>query len=519
MTIAPIDRAFPTARRGEIRDLVLETFRYGLRLRLNPQTNALFSETEIQAATAELGRWWSESDAIDLVSMLGAQRGLWLVDQLFPLTASDWWLDNLWGPMVNLPRLPASSGAGEVDWKANAGTTFLGSTTRPDPFAHTLTIGAVRYQVLYTKVTPASGIARLKVRAVETGNATNAKAGAKAVGSNYPSGALAEGITIVADFVGGSPPETTEAYGKRVFDSLRHKSAAGNPPHVREWARQSNVLVEDAFVYSCALNAGTVRVAITQKRNGASGPLARIASSPIVDDARAFLVPPGSPVFPAPPVVVVSGTAPVEQDVIIRFTLPKKSVAGWTDLAPWPACLASRATITTLTNQTTFRMSRADAAALGVGVIPTIMVWHESTSRFERLSIQSISDAGGGLYDVVLAQAPTTAIAIGDTICPDNGHRVAIAVGAETYFDQLGPGQLLPTTSNLYYKAERFPYEDEDAPSTVGSLILSFIRESVGASIIGETLVSPSLASPVVATDPALPPHHLVLGQLGIYPQ
>lgn len=517
--LAPIDRAFPTTQRGQLRDLLMQTFRVGLRERINPKTKATFTETEIQVATAELGRFWNEADALDLVALMGCQQGLWLVDQLFPLTSSDWWLDNFWGPMVGLPRLNASSGGGEIDWTANAGTTFIGSTTRPDPSAHTLTIGAVRYQVLFTETTGSSGVCRLRIRALETGPATNAKVGAKATGANYPAGAQQEGIVIVADFIGGAVLETSADYGRRILDAIRYKPAAGNPPQVREWARKATVRVEDAFIYSCAMESGTVRVAVTQKRDGAVGPLARIADALVVDDVRAYLVPPGSPVFPVPPIVVVTGTEPVYQDVMARLTMPKRSSAGYTDANPWPKCVATRATITVVTNQQSFRITRADAAALDLGVTPSLMVWHRSTSRFEKLAVTSVVSAGGLLYDVVLSQAPQTTIAVNDTICPDIGLREPIALGAEAYFDELGPGQLLPDTDSLFYKAERFPFEDESRPSQVGSLILSYIREAAGGSIIGETLVSPTIATPAVAADPANPPNQLVFGQFGVYPQ
>lgn len=519
MGLAPLDRAFPTPVRGNIRDLVLQTFRVGLRERVNPKTKTLFTETEIQVATAELGRFWVEGEALDLVGLIGAQRSLWLVDQLYPLTSSDEWLDSFWGPTVGLSRLNASSGGGEVDWVAVIGTTFIGSTTRPDPSAHTLTIGANRYQVLVTETTPSTGICRLRVRALETGTSTNAKVGAKASGAFYPAGAQQEGITIVADFQGGEPLESGTAFGRRILDAIRYKAAAGNPPQIREWARQASVRVEDAYIYSCAMESGTVRVAVTKKRSGTEGPLARIADSFVIDDVRSYLVPPGSPVMPTPPIVVVTGTEPVYQNVMARLTMPRKSKAGYTDASPWPKCLASRCTITSLTSQTLFRIDRADAAALDVGVTPSLMVWHKAKSKFEKLAVLSVISAGGTLYDVTLAQAPAETIAVGATISPDVGLRSTIAQGAQTFFDDVGPGQLLAEDHSLFYKAERFPFDDETSPSQVGSLILSYIREASGASIIGETLVSPTLATPAVAADPADPPNHLVLGELGIYPQ
>jgi dihydroxyacetone kinase-like predicted kinase len=64
-------------------------------------------------------------------------------------------------------------------------------------------------------------------------------------------------------------------------------------------------------------------------------------------------------------------------------------------------------------------------------------------------------------------------IAVGDWISPDMTRRVTLAEGAESYFDSLGPGELVELdTSPLAVRAFRRPSPNEERPYRAGATLL-----------------------------------------------
>ncbi len=516
-TTAPEDRPFPIFPRGKVREEALETFRVYLRQAYDAD-GLPFEESDIQAATRELSRYWSEADALDLYGLSVQQRALFLADQAHPLTASDQWLTNYHGQLWPVgPPLGASAGGGPIEWEATVGTVFVGSTTIPDPAAHTVKIGAFTYQVLYTEITPASGVAELVVKCLDTGFDTNAPAGSKAVGSYQPAGAKTEGVTLPDDFSGGAPTESAQQYARRILDEIRYRGAAGNNAQIRAWTRKSSNAIEDAFVYACALNAGTVVLCVVQRRGNGVGPLARQAGAGLLADATAYMVPPGSPVMPAHPFVVPLTFVAEPVDTMARLTMPKGSPAGWTDPAPWPNSTATVAEVTTVTSQTDIQIT-----ATGVNAptgTPRVMIWDEASSSFELLAVTTVTDLGAGVYRLQLSAAPSFTVVIGDVVSPDAGVRVAIARGAELYHDSLGPGEVVDLeTSFLAHRAFRFPPPDEAWPAQAGSSLGDYLRNALGGSSSNALVVSQSVTEPTVPASPADGPSLLTLGKFGVYP-
>jgi uncharacterized phage protein gp47/JayE len=517
--VAPAERAFPFFPRGEVRATILETWRYHLRRSTNPETGEPFAEAEIQAATAQLSRYWDEADGIDLVCLAIQQRGLWLADQAHPKTASDEWLVNHWGGLWAKTPLPASPGGGTVRALATPGTIFIGSTTRPSPSAHKFRIGTVTYQVMYTSSpVPAAGYIDLVVRSLETGTETNAVVGSRAVWTSGPAGATPDGITLLADFRGGFPAEAMADFAERVESAIRNHESAGNQADFRAWAREASTSVDDAWVYACALEAGSVVVAVAQKRGDETGPLACIPSAGTLLDVTAYLVPPGSPAVPAPPFVLVVPIVSVESDVVVALQMPRASSSGWVDLNPWPANTTQHARVTTVTTQLAWRIDIGDASTLP-SATPALMVWDTSRSVFERLSVSSVTLVSGTTYDVVLTQAPETTIAVGLAISPAAARHTTIAQAAEDYFDGLGPGEVVDlSTSTLAADAYRWPPPDEEWPQRVGSGILTFIRDALGAASTDEDLVYVSVSSPALPASVSDGPNRLTLGDFAVYP-
>ncbi len=127
--------------------------------------------------------------------------------------------------------------------------------------------------------------------------------------------------------------------------------------------------------------------------------------------------------------------------------------------------------------------------------------------------------AGGDLFTVVLNTAPATTLAVGSIISPDNGKRDAIAQAYETYFDSLGPGEVVDlTTDERGHRAFRSPRPNEEYPQRAGTGVGTFLRDSLGASIADELPVFYGSQTPAIPASPDDGPSLMVTGELGIYP-
>lgn len=521
----PAERAFTHFPRGAIRDdIILLNLRLGFAQMIDPETGVTFTLDKIAQATQEGSFWWIEADAIDLLGMALQSRGLVLADQIRIRRANSNFLINFHGDLWEMAPLPASAGSGTVTTLATPGTIYTGSVVVPDPGAVTFRDEAqFRYQVLTTVVTPASGIATLTLIGINTGEATNLKAGKiLTIDQNPPIGAQPN-ATVEADFTGGFPDESMADFAERLLADIRHKPGAGNNAQVRSWARASSTSIRDGYVYACAMHAGSTQVCVTQKRGKAVGPNALQANAGVLAQATAYLVPPSSPVVPPRAFFLVKTFTPAAADTIVQLAQVKGSSAGWSDPIPWPGFTALVASIGTVTDQTHFRVHSDTALPGGVSSLsganaPKLMVWNTATSRFEKLLIASITSAGGGNYDVVLIQAPVKVLAVGDWISPDMARREKLAQAAESYFDSLGPGELVNLLTDVRAdRCARFPDPNEEAPTKGGQAIITTINDMLGYTLAAGSLFSMSVTSPPLPADVVDGPRKLTLGNFATY--
>lgn len=520
-----IERAFPYFERGQNREAILLNFRHGLRQITNPDTGSKFTEREIATATARLSRWWADADAVDIVLFAGQQRSLYLADQVRIDRAAISWLTGYHGRLWGQSLLPASGGSGPCNAPATVGTVWAGSTTIPDAAAVQGTDPAGKtYQVLFTVVTPGSGVAALQLKAVDTGEETNIPSATEIKWSQLkPLGAQEKGTTS-ALFTGGAPRETSAQFAKRLLDMIQHRAAAGNNAHFRAWARASSSSVEDAFVFACSLHAGTTLVALTQKRGNVLGPDGRIPSVGTLTSATTYLTPPGSAVVPAPPFVLVVPTVKQVSDLALGLALPKGQASGWEHLDPWPGLGTGapfHTEISTYTDQTHFKITRGSGSkALPSGVTaPPLMVWNETQSRWEKLLVQSVNLDAGSVYSVVLSGAPSFTLAVGMRVSPSTERRTVIAETIEEYFDSLGPGELVDLSLDpRAHRAFRFPKPSEDRPQRAGSAVLTFLHDALGGALADSSLAAISSQTPSLPSDPTVGPSLMCGGKVGIYP-
>jgi len=508
-----VERAFPLYDLGALEAEMLANFRVGLRELPNPDTGLPFTEREIATTTARLSRYWREARALDLALQGGQQRALYLADQNRIDRSSSLYLTSHHGSTWGEAPLAAVGGSGLVSAVAEPGAIFLGSTTIPDPGATQCTRNGLTYQVLFTVVTPFGGSAELTLKGVDTGQETNLSPGDVLQWSaNKPGGAQAT-CTVTQQFRGGAPKESAGQFAKRLLARIAHKPAAGNDAQMRAWARAATVAVEDAFVYSCALHAGTTVVCVTQKRGGVPGPDGRIPSIGTLTDVTLYLVPPGSPVVPANPLILV--TLPTKEPAALQIglSLPFGQAAGWKDFEPWPPALC---TVSSVASPTEFQVQTLSSPPAGV---PALMAWVESLSRFERLQVQSVTIDSFPFFDVVLNAAPTSPIVENQVISPalfTDARQLLLGETIEAYFDSLGPGEVVNlATDTRAHRAYRFPEPNEEYPQRAGAGILAWLQDAFGAALADST--ASGGGTPPIPADPSLGPAMMVPGSVFIY--
>lgn len=522
----PAEREFAVFRRGELREDILRFFRNGLRNLNDPSTNAAFTEDTIRRVTTAGSRFYVEADAIDLVTQGIQKRDEFLAQQMRIDRAGTAFLQNFHAPQWGEVYLPATGGSGNVTALGTPGTTWVGSTTVPSPFATFGTDEAgKRYQVLVSGTADSLGVATLLLLAIDGGDETNIEVGSIIRWSNPPPGAQLTATVVGADFTGGGEAETDADFASRLAARVRHKPGAGNDAQIRAIARASSNACEDAFVYPCAMNAGTVLVAITQKRGSTVGPNARVAGAGLLTTVTAALVPPGSPFLPAQAFVAVVPDVPEPADAVVQLALRKGSAAGWTDLQPFPPVDGTDAVAVTLvTNQTDFRITTSGAGQLPNGVAGplsgvSLMIWDVPTSRFISLAVSLVTDLGAGVYRVQLLSAPSShTIALGDWISPGMSLRTVVAQATEAYFDSLGPGEVIDlATSVLAVRAFRRPVPSEEYPARAGQSLISFITEALVTAASDATLASITVSTPTLPGDPIDGPSRVTLGKFAVY--
>jgi hypothetical protein len=333
---------------------------------------------------------------------------------------------------------------------------------------------------------------------------------------------------------GGFDAESDAQYASRIEERIRRKPASGNNAHFLSWARQSTVAVEAAFVYKTALNAGSVVVAITEKRSTTQleGPLARKPSIGTLTDVTGYLVPPNSPVVPNRVFVLVTGWHEQPSDLVISLAMPRGSAGGWDDVQPWPRpSLLNPTHAIATTNGTTVFTFPVDVPMVGGAVLlsgdeaPKLTLWDEVTSRFVELDVASVSVAGN-IATVTLVAQPSSpepsagllTLLVGMRVSPRTDQLETIAAALESYFDSLGPGELVDLqVSALGARAFRFPVPSDVYPNRAGQAIIPYLVEALGGIASSANLDSISRETPDLPGSISDGPNMVTLGKVNIY--
>jgi hypothetical protein len=526
---SPADREFQVLQRGAVRDIVLNIFRSGLRQLVNPETSVLFTEEEIAQATAPGSRWYREASGIDDYGQ-GAQRNaLFLNDQAHVDRACTSWLEHYHARLWDSDgRLPATGGSGTVTISGTDDTPITNSTTVPDPTAcWGRDSQGFRYQAYSGDTTIVDGAATITMVAMDTGIATNLPAGSRITWA-YRNEGMAPEAVVAANFVGGTDVETDAEWISRIEGNIRYRQGGGNDAQQRAWARRASNSIDDAFVYPCFLGPNSFAVCITQKRGITQSPTASIASATLLTSATAFLVPPGSPVEPSDPFVLVMAHQTQDATLALDLDMPTGSTSGWTDAQPWPlwggtSAWPSVATISTsyaiigCPDEATLPGQVAGATVTGAD-IPNMMIWSDDDGCFYAMgSVASVEDNEDGTFTITWTGTRPSYVKAGCYVSPHTAMFALISEALVAYFDHLGPGEIYASTHEFFDRCQRFPEPAFERPCKMSGDVAEWVREALGGACSTVALSFPfsGSISPNVPTYPSDGPYKLAAG--GIY--
>jgi hypothetical protein len=148
-----------------------------------------------------------------------------------------------------------------------------------------------------------------------------------------------------------------------------------------------------------------------------------------------------------------------------------------------------------------------------------LMVWDVATSAFISLAVTTVTDLGGGSYQVELSVGPAGhTLAVGDWISPDMGRRATLAGAITTYFDSLGPGEIVNlATDDRSGRAFRNPQPSEVYPSRAGQGVITMIVDAMGSPVSDASLALIQTNVPAVPSDPINGPSLVVAGKVAVY--
>lgn len=531
-TMTPDEREFVVFPRGVVRDdIILSYWRNALRVLVNPDTGTVFTEDEIARATQPGSRFYIEADSIDQYGQAMQARALFFAEQIRPNRSNTEFLEGFHGALWlgENSRLPATGGSGDVNAPATPGSIFVGSLTVPDPLDNAAVAtdpNGLRYQVLSTVVAPAGGVAALQMKGIDTGETSNLLEDTVLTWSkNEPPGAEPEAVVTSAPaFSGGFDIETDDELGERIEERIRQRPASGNSAHLVAWSRSASVAVESAFIYPVAFYAGSVLVCVVQKRGSSIGPEARTSvAAGTLADVVTYLVPPNSAVFPQRAYVVVVAPNAQSSNLVLRISMASGSAGGWFDTTPWPAYSSSyeEVAIKGVTSQTEFTVDTdtdpPGSSPLTGTSVPALMLWDEDTSRWERLSVDEVSWAGV-TKTIKLTTAPSFTIAVGDRLSPYTDRLGIIAEALESYFDDIGPGQVVDLdTDPRAGRAWRYPRPGGQYPLRAGQAVLTRLIDALGGASADAELTMISRSEPDLPGDIIDGPNQLVLGHATVF--
>jgi len=361
----------------------------------------------------------------------------------------------------------------------------------------------------------------IEMVAVNTGTATNQKAGTKLTWTSGLVGGLGATCTVaVGGIDGGAPADDDETLRTRLLDRLANPSVGGNNASVKQTAENASAAVEAAYVYAAARGPASLDAAITKA--GGDRTLSDATVALVAAAVRGAL--------PGHVDVNITTVTAQEVDVVFRAGLPIPGTSGgagggWRDPVSWPQGSPTPGTndgkVTAYTAPTaTVRTTTSPIVGQNIGVWdPVGEVMHQYTittvggvSGAYTIQVQGLEGAAGFKSDPTGAYVSAGAF-----------HLPSYAATMLSEVRKLGPGEKTDSPDVLP-RARRYPLINHTHPTDLDARITGNIQavhpelvfQGTGGFSV-DTGTTNTRTSPGLPTTTADPPNILVLKYFAIW--
>jgi baseplate J-like protein len=413
-------------------------------------------------------------------------------DATMPDTAGGANLDR-WLKIVGLSRRPATGAYGNVTAPSSLA---VGSGVLVPNLAQLVDGVGQRFQVQIggTYVVNAAGNLVVPIIGLDTGKATNHGNGdtlkwvvappscsaAVTVGALGGTDGLSNGFDSEVGL--DEPPR------QRLFAVFQNPWKGGNASQLVSWAQGSSPIVQAGFAYPAFIGPSTGAVVVTgaPQTSGTltSSSKSRALPSTLINGTVAPYV---QGLAPEHSLLIASASVDQPADLAILLSLPSASTAsppgpggGWLDGTPWPSSIGGAAPVkvTAVSSSTSFTVNATTPPNVGVSHIAFIspLTW-----QLYPATVIAVSGTSGAY--VLTVDTPMVGIAPGNYIFPQSANQATYFSAVLQAFSTLGPGEWLPSTSQLFGRAFRHPPQAISWPYNLDARFLKQII-SVGPEVL-----------------------------------
>jgi len=355
------------------------------------------------------------------------------------------------------------------------------------------------------------------VVAVSTGASTNVPAGTPLRWVAPPPYVQPTASVATGGLTQGRDADAYEDLRTRLLSRLRNPPNGSNWASAKQFAEDSTVAVQQAFVYQAANGPSTLHVAVT--RSTTSTNTNRDVDSLTLTNVTAPAV---LSQYDEGIEIVVTTVANYQVSVAFSMSLPASTTAsppgpggGWTDANPFPVQASTGyVAASAVTNSTVFTVSSDTPPIVG-----SQACWL-SQDDWNLRSATVLSFTGTNPYTITIdtpfVSNNGVTIAAGDYVFPNATNMPTYIAAVLAGFNAMGPGEKTNAAA-LLPRAYRRPIPIQSWPY---SLTGPFLRnlENAGQEVASASYLYQSAVTPPLPTSIANPPNIFVPQRIGIYP-
>lgn len=416
-----------------------------------------------------------------------------------------------------VPRLDPVGAGGFVIAETSSGgsTIFADDELTFDP------TGA-RYRVTATNLY--TNGENIPIEGVDTGPATNLDAGAVLTWTS-PRPGCAPTCTVYeqsdgSGLKGGRDAETDDEYRERIKGRRANPPASGNDAeYIKAIESYPGIGIQKAFTWPCITGPGVTAFSFTLRPDTPGA--GRTPSTSQLATVKAAL----RATFPADDGIYSAQLIGEDVTIVLSATW-KKRARGWTDANPWPEYIAGdmiKVAASPAPTATSFRLTSGTSGTTPE-VGQTIAFFDTANLTFRNKRILTVTvvtadkswditvDTSNNVSDISYTPAA------GDIASPWSDSLNLLVTPVVSYFDGLGPGEMVATFADPGLRQRRQPENPESWPSEVSNRLVTNVL-GVAAINDAELTVPTSLPhAPTVGT-PGVSAYLLQLADFAVFPQ